>query len=99
MRNFQEGWKKAFFHNNGKEYKKEQYKKNEQVYDINGVKVSRNKVLRNYRILSNANPDVSDNELIFNSIIFGSLYNSDDLDNLSTAMNINTESVTYKKTL
>ena len=24
MRNFQEGWEKAFFHNNGKEYKKEQ---------------------------------------------------------------------------
>jgi len=67
--------------------KLEQFKKNDQVYDINGVKVSRNKVLRNYSILRNSNVDRSEEELIFNSIIFGSMYNSDDLDTLSNSIN------------
>ncbi len=60
----------------------EKYKTNDLEYNINGIIISRNKVLRNYSILSK-NITISNDVLLFNSIIYGSVLDDEQLDMLS----------------
>ena len=62
---------------------------NPQVYNINGVFVSRNKVISNYQKLKESDISLSDEQTIFNSIIHGGIFNSDELDSISEIFGYN----------
>ena len=64
----------------------EKYKANELEYNIDGIIISRNKVLRNYRCLKNSNLDLSDEELLFNSIIFNSILDEENIETIKKAI-------------
>lgn len=62
---------------------------NPQVYNINGVFVSRNKVISNYQTLKESDISLSDEQTIFNSIIHGGIFNSSELDSISEIFGYN----------
>ncbi len=51
----------------------EKYSKNKLVYDFDGILISKNKVLRNLYCLENSNIQLGENDLLFASIIYGSI--------------------------
>lgn len=67
----------------------EQYKKNPLVYKINGVTVSRQKVLRNLSILENSETckNLPRNILLFNALICGSVFDYHQLAILNNSLN------------
>lgn len=65
------------------------YKENDLAYNINGILVSKNKVLSNYQMLTSCNNSLTEDQIIFNSIIHGSILNSNQLDSISEIFNPN----------
>lgn len=61
------------------------WKKTEQIYDFDGVLISRNKVLRNYNILKGYE-EFSPEEIIFNSLTFGSILDIEEQNKISNAI-------------
>lgn len=55
-------------------------------YSFDGITVSRQRFLRNYTILKNSERIFDENEMIINSIIYGSLLSIDDVNNISTRL-------------
>ena len=60
------------------------YKINDNVYSIGGITISRHKVLRNYNKIKDLDKDK--NDLLFNSIIFDSVLNDEELDTIKKAI-------------
>ncbi len=60
------------------------YKVNDNVYSIGGITISRHKVLRNYNKIKDLDKDK--NDLLFNSIIFDSVLNDEELDTIKKAI-------------
>lgn len=67
----------------------EQYKKNPLVYKINGVTISRQKVLRNLSILENSDKckNLPRNILLFNALVCGSIFDYYQLAILNNSLN------------
>lgn len=63
----------------------EKFKLNDMEYNFGGIIISRLKVLRNYTILSEMFPD-DDKKVLFNSIIFGSVLDDEQLDLISSEL-------------
>lgn len=66
-----------------------QYKNSEITYNINGITISRNKVLRNYQTLKNNNPNLTEEEMLFNSIIHNGIYTTTQLNQISCELDKN----------
>ena len=56
-------------------------------YNINGIIISKQKVLRNMTILEEKCPNIDRQKQIFNSIIYGSILDEEKLDNISQSLN------------
>lgn len=52
------------------------------TYDFNGILISKNKILRNLNCLENSNLNYCYEDLLFSAIIYGSILDYEELDNL-----------------
>lgn len=65
------------------------FMQDDNTYNINGVLISRNKALRNYQILTDSNIDIPENEILFSSVVHGSILNTEELDTISLSLQSN----------
>lgn len=65
------------------------FMQDDNTYNINGVLISRNKTLRNYQILTDSNIDIPENEILFSSVVHGSILNTEELDTISLSLQSN----------
>ena len=61
----------------------EKYKTNKLEYNINGVIISRNKVLRNFQILTSRNETIPRETILLNSIIYGSILDEEQIKKIN----------------
>ena len=52
------------------------------TYNFDGILISKNKILRNINCLNNSNLNLNNTDLIFNSIIYGSILNKEQIEQL-----------------
>ncbi len=65
----------------------EEYKTSEIEYNFEGIIISRNKVLRNYKCLKEKCPSIDDKALLFNAILFESILDEEQIEIINNIIN------------
>ncbi len=60
----------------------EKYSKDNLTYDFNGILISKNKILRNLHCLENNDTQYNQDDMLFTSIIYGSILDYEQIDSL-----------------